>query len=276
MLGFSRKAGQASPITLGDLARGIGQWELAAEHYRTALIRNPENPPIWVQYGHALKESGKHAQAEAAYRRAIEGAPAVADSYLQLGHVLKRQGRAEEATAAYLRALALDPDLADARRELNGLEWAGNQLTEVLRELASQNGRPGRKRRRPSVITQADRARDLGQWDIAAKLYRKALERNPRNAAIWLQYGHVLKESGDLEPAASAYRRAIADDPSGAEPYAQLGHVLRIQGKTEEAQACYLRAFARDPMLGDPLSELSGLGWSEKEVAALKALAEPI
>ncbi len=127
----SRTAGQLqrfgrkpSVITLADRAQSTGQWQRAARLYRTALDRNPLNPPIWVQYGHALKETGKLAQAEAAYRRAISDEPTVADSHLQLGHVLKRQGRIEEAHAAYLRCFALDPSTPDALHELEGLGWS--------------------------------------------------------------------------------------------------------------------------------------------------------
>jgi predicted Zn-dependent protease len=51
-------AGKADVI-LADDARDAGQWDRAAQLYRQALDRNPDNPPIWVQYGHALKESGE-------------------------------------------------------------------------------------------------------------------------------------------------------------------------------------------------------------------------
>src|SRR5882762_1501113 len=108
MLRFSRAAGKVGPIVLADRARDARQWEAAVQHYRTALARNPHNPPIWVQYGHALKEGGSYGAAEAAYRHAIAGEPAVADTHLQLGLVLKLQGRTEEAKTAYLRALSID------------------------------------------------------------------------------------------------------------------------------------------------------------------------
>jgi glycosyltransferase involved in cell wall biosynthesis len=98
--------------------RGVMRWrELAAQIYREALDRNPRNPPLWVQYGHALREAGelrdpdKLAQAEIAYRRALSLAPEVADTYLQLGHVLKLQGKIGEARAAYLRAAGLGSSL---------------------------------------------------------------------------------------------------------------------------------------------------------------------
>jgi tetratricopeptide (TPR) repeat protein len=91
--GFFRRSSQPSPITLADRARDSGQWELAAAHYRIALRRTPRNSAIWVQYGHALKESGDLAAAETAYRRGIEDNPTAGDPYLHLGHILKLQAR---------------------------------------------------------------------------------------------------------------------------------------------------------------------------------------
>jgi glycosyltransferase involved in cell wall biosynthesis len=138
--------------------------------------------------------------------------------------------------------------------------------------------RIGRRRRREEVGILADRARDARQWNLAAELYRETLDRNPRNAPIWVQYGHALKEWGELrEPgklaqAEIAYRRALSLDPTEADTYLQLGHVLKLQGKTEDAKAAYLRAFALDPSAPYPPQELSGLGWSEVHTAELKRL----
>jgi len=118
-MSFKRK----NAVSLGDRARDSGQWELAIAHYRRGLAADPKNAPIWVQYGHALKEAGDLLTAEIAYRKAIELGPNVADSHLQLGHVLKLQGRLEDAKAAYLSAHSLDPALAAARAELTALGW---------------------------------------------------------------------------------------------------------------------------------------------------------
>src|SRR4051794_21421046 len=104
MLWFSRAA-RPSLITLADRASAAGEWEIAARHYRKALKRNPRNSPIWIQYGHALKQSGNLTEAEAAYRRALTYEPGVADAHLQLGHLLKLRGKIEEAKAAYVCAL---------------------------------------------------------------------------------------------------------------------------------------------------------------------------
>jgi len=131
------------------------------------------------------------------------------------------------------------------------------------------------KRRKPSVITLADRARDTGRWELAAQFYRKALDRNPRNAPIWVQYGHALKEAADLARAEIAYRQAIAYDPGVADSHLQLGHALKIQGKNDEAKVSYLRAFALEPSVPHALHELRELGLSEAQLHVLTELVGP-
>lgn len=130
--------------------------------------------------------------------------------------------------------------------------------------------RLGRSRWKASAISRADRARETGDWATAARLYRAALDRNPSNPPIWVQYGHALKEAGDPRQAETAYRTAIAYDPSSADSHLQLGHALKIQGRRREAELAYLRAFAIDRRLADPLSELHRLGWSELDIAELR------
>ena len=113
----------------GDAARDRKDW-LAAEHeYAAHLAKVPGDQPIWVQYGHCLKEQGKRVEAEAAYRRAIELAPEDADAHLQLGHVLKLLDRNEDAQAAYLASVGLKPSKA-ALEEVQSLSGtkAGTDL----------------------------------------------------------------------------------------------------------------------------------------------------
>jgi glycosyltransferase involved in cell wall biosynthesis/tetratricopeptide (TPR) repeat protein len=281
MFRLRRSAGRSSPIILGDRARDAQQWDVAAHHYRAALLRNPDNPPIWVQFGHALKEGGSHQAAEAAYRRAIAYDPAAPDPYLQLGHVLKLRGRTGEAKTAYLHAHSLDPTLREAMVELAALGCSAQDLPQLVREVptpaaAKKSGGDTswrRKRRKESLITRADRARDLGQWDLAVGLYRQALDRNPANPPIWIQYGHARKEAGQRD-AEMAYRRALAYDPRLTDGHLHLGRVLKLRGKTEAARLSFLQAFALDPSLSAPLGELAGLGWDKVQVDELKALIE--
>ena len=266
---FSRTA-RPGNIVLADRARDAGNWERAAHYYRAALVRNSDTPPIWVQFGHALKESGHLAPAEAAYRRAIEDAPGVPDTHLHLGHVLKLRHRKEEALAAYLCALALDPDCDAARRELVALGSREDEVVGVAGAVRSGTMLPAQRQGRTSTITLADRARAVGQWEEAARFYRKALDRNPHRPEIWVQYGHMLKESGKLTEAEMAYRTALDYEPTAADAHLQLGHVLKILGHNEAAMGAYLRAFAVDPRLPGPLAELHELGWTDSDLCELR------
>jgi tetratricopeptide (TPR) repeat protein len=132
-------------ITRADSARQAGEWQLAAGLYRIALERTPKNPPIWIQYGHALKESGSLAEAETAYRTAIAYDLEDADAHLHLGHVLKLQGKRAEAEAAYRRASELDRSSTDAERELAAFGWAGQRLAEVAEPRMGRPRRSGRQ-----------------------------------------------------------------------------------------------------------------------------------
>ena len=119
-----------------------------------------------------------------------------------------------------------------------------------------------RRRQLEVMLSRADHARDTRQWDLAVQLYRDALDCNPDIAPIWVQYGHALKEAGDLRDpdklleAELAYGRAITLAPDVADHHLQLGHALKLQGKPQDAQAAYPHAYELDPDLKGPLLKL--------------------
>jgi tetratricopeptide (TPR) repeat protein len=128
-----------------------------------------------------------------------------------------------------------------------------------------------------AIIERADRARDAGQWQRAANGYRQALRLVPDAWAIWVQYGHALKESGRIAEAETAYRRSLSLSEDIADTHLQLGHALKLQGRIAEARAAYLQAAALDPRHRAPRGELLGLGWTAEqvEVAIVETQADP-
>jgi len=134
------------------------------------------------------------------------------------------------------------------------------------------------EQRKQSAVALADRARDARQWERAAQLYRRALDRDPHNSPIGVQYGHALKESGELRDpdklaqAEIAYRRALSLDSSTADSHLQLGHVLKIQGKKEEALSAYLQAIALGSSLDGATTELANFGWSGAHFSELGSM----
>jgi tetratricopeptide (TPR) repeat protein len=80
-----------SIITRADRAMRSGRWETAACLYAKALKRNPNKPPIWIQYGHALRAMGQLNEAERAYGIAIIQDPTNDDARAQLQSLLNQK-----------------------------------------------------------------------------------------------------------------------------------------------------------------------------------------
>lgn len=141
----ARRAGRAvgPKILRAERAQEARNWELAARHYREVLVDMPNMPGMWVQYGHALKESGNVAEAETAYRKSIDLDPDSADAHLHLGHALKLQGRIDDAVGAYFRSLALDPAPRHPWDELIALGWTMERIEQRLRRTRLDVFAPG-------------------------------------------------------------------------------------------------------------------------------------
>src|SRR5436190_823995 len=128
-------------------------------------------------------------------------------------------------------------------------------------------------RQKTSDITRADRAIRAGEWELAARLYRKALGRNPNRPAIWVQLGHAFKEIGRLPEAERAYRTALFYEPQNPDTEIQLAHLLAMDGRKAESAAAYLRAYSLDPSCDGSVKGLIGLGWSTDRLAQLKRMS---
>ena len=97
------------------------------------------------------------------------------------------------------------------------------------------------------ALTRADAARDRRAWGDAAAGYRDFLAEEPKNAGIWVQLGHAIKENGDLSGAEQAYATAIRLDPTSADGHLQMGHLQKMLGRHEDMLMSYQFAALLDP-----------------------------
>jgi tetratricopeptide (TPR) repeat protein len=116
-----RKGGATFFVAQGDDANRNRDWPRAASFYAAALLRDGALGPIWVQFGHALKEQGMLEEAGFAYREAARVDPANIDALIHLGHLMKRCGRDGAAMRAFQKVLQRDPAHADASLALAAL-----------------------------------------------------------------------------------------------------------------------------------------------------------
>ena len=140
LFGSGRK--QGDHVSLADAARDRRDWSTAARAYRAALDENPGRADVWVQYGHALKESGNRAGGLEAYRVALRLEPQNSDTALQIGHVLKIMGQRDEAARWYALSVLWPDPHPEGQRELDSLALPPEKLRALLGTLGSQPSKP--------------------------------------------------------------------------------------------------------------------------------------
>jgi tetratricopeptide (TPR) repeat protein len=65
----------------------IGEYDRAIAVYDDLLTEHPNQPRIWLSYGHTLRTSGRRGEAVAAYNRCIALAPGLGDAYWSLANL---------------------------------------------------------------------------------------------------------------------------------------------------------------------------------------------
>jgi len=82
-----------------------------------------------------------------------------------------------------------------------------------------------------ALVAQAKKLSEEGKHGEAIVLYRRAAERDPKNASIYNSMGLCHFAMGDIDLAVEAFRKAVEKDPGMSGAYLNLGrcHVMRKQ-----------------------------------------------
>src|SRR5207302_2480624 len=83
-----------------------------------AIGIDPRSPVAHNNWGNALAEQGKVAEAIPHYQQALQFKPDYADAHNNWGNALANQGKMAEAIPHYQQALQIRPDHASARANL--------------------------------------------------------------------------------------------------------------------------------------------------------------
>lgn len=88
-------------------ARSVRNWAGDIYYRRRLADKNPTSAGAQVQLGHALKEAGFHARAQAIYETALTLTPDDADIHMQLAHLTKMRGDMAASRRHFLEARRL-------------------------------------------------------------------------------------------------------------------------------------------------------------------------
>jgi len=92
----------------------VGEHGQSIEVYEAVLKERPEQPKVWLSYGHALKTAGRQSDSIAAYRRTLDLAPQFGEAYWSLANL--KTYRFTSADVAAMERQAGRADLADDDR----------------------------------------------------------------------------------------------------------------------------------------------------------------
>ena len=248
-------------------AAGDGEGAVAALRRATGL--SPDLTGAWRALGDHLSAIGDTAGADSAYARHIrastrdprllEPAAALCDNNIpvaeallrahlkehptdvaairMLAEVAARLGRYVDAENLLVRCLELAPSFTAARSHyatvLNRQNRAGDALRQIELLLQHEPNNPSHRNLKASVLV------GIGEYQQAIDLYTGILAEYPRQARVWLSFGHVLKTSGRQEEGVRAYRRCIELAPHLGEAYWSLANLKTFHFTAEDVAAMH-------------------------------------
>ncbi|NLR97969.1 tetratricopeptide repeat protein [Rhizobium sp. P38BS-XIX] len=211
-----------------DAARNRRDWPSAAYYYAQAVEQQPGRIGLYVQLGHAYKESGDFEAALEAYRRFLEEEPDDPDIHLQLGHLYNRMHDLETALQWYDRAHELSPNDTEiaqhsekARQRVSRVD-VENKRQRAMELVQSRRWQPAREQLRDLVVNDGEEdliavyanvTKEAGDFDEALRLYDiyRDYAKNHDAASmidVEIQTAHLYKAMRDIRSALHHYIRA--------------------------------------------------------------------
>jgi tetratricopeptide (TPR) repeat protein len=214
---------------------------------KEALARYPKDAEIKSNYALLLGESNQTDEAVKLLRAQLNATPADRDINLNIAQIYERARRYKEAEQAAHTAEAISGSPRD-----NEMVWF---LLGAIYERQKF-------------------------FDKAEAEFKKALDVNPKSAAVLNYYGYMLGDLGiRLDEAQSLVKRALAEDPYNGAYLDSLGWIYYKQNKLADAEATLHKAVEReshDPTIHSHLGDVyAKSGRTEQAFAEWeKSLAE--
>jgi predicted Zn-dependent protease len=291
-------------LLLGTAQRLNGDSITAVETLAGLAAEQPNSAATHIEFGIALGQVGRAAEAVAALKRAVQLSPDRPDAWRQLADHLDLIGDAagaDQARARFLKAANRDPRLMEAANALveNDIPRAEAHLrahlklhdTDVaaLRMLAEV---AARLRRYVDAEALLERCLELAPSFHAARqnyaivLFRQAkaelalrevdqlLQLEPRNPSFRNLKAAVLATLGDYSDSIEIYEEVLKEYPEQSKVWLSYGHALKTERRQTESIAAYRRAIALQPTLGEAywsLANLKTLRFTDADVEAMRS-----
>ncbi len=216
---------------LGDALIGLGLRSAAANSYRKAVHKRPNNAAWQYTLGSLLYHTGLHQDAVSALQKAVE-INGNAEYYHILGRSYLAAGQSKQAIIAFEKALQKRPEAHHWRADLADVHAVRGRpheaIAEIDRALEVAADHPVLWRKRAEL--------HLNQHDAeqAAEDVIEALRRDANDVDSLILMSQIMQRQANLPRALESAERAIKHHPNHGEARYQLAAVLRQLGRPRE------------------------------------------
>ena len=252
---------------LADHLHAIGDAAGADEAYLRHVRASTKNPGL--QQAAIAMVRNDIPRAEALLKSHLMQAPTDVPAIRMLAEVAMRCGRFEDAQHLFERCLELAPGFAPARYGYAVLLHRRNDpagsLVEIERLLATDPRNPAYRNLAAVIFGR------VGEYARSIQLYRELLDEYPKNAKIWLSFGHTLKTDGQQGESVEAYRRSLALEPAFGEAYWSLANLKTFRFTEADMRAMQDRLADRTISGADRVHLHFALGKAYEDAAEYEA-----
>jgi tetratricopeptide (TPR) repeat protein len=176
----------------------IGYWKSSYDLWARTLSVTRNNLLANINFGDALRESGRPQEALTYFERAVTLNPPDPNIHVKVAVALVESGRVEEAISEYQTAIHLTPDPSIVGPSFESIAALYTSLGDYAKVRESyQQALETDSRMGPVMI------RHLSDW----------VAHQP-TAGGYVSLGLLLQETGDISKAREAYRQALKVDPT--------------------------------------------------------------
>ncbi len=246
-----------SQLDQAKALRAKGAYEQSIPFYQQALVKDPDNADVLIEFAQTAAWAGHYDKALEIYDQVLRLHPNHADAYIGKAFVLSWQKKFDEAEKNFETVIALSPDYEDAYLGLARLyAWKGN-FKDAAALLDTFTKKENHKNDISLILTLARAQRDGGETKEAIVNYRRALAVDPSRQDIHAELGQALAQAQKLDDAITELEKAIAVKSANVDDFVSLGRVYSYKNRLDDSKRLYKEALAKDPNNLDALNGLA-------------------